>query len=211
VTVVIEDNVAAGSPRSSRALAARAMLVTCVLASSVVVANGAGASWPALSELLLARGTGWLACGTLWLSLCVSPVARLARRVFPGARGPFSAPVLRRALGMTAAWLALAHALVALTGPLEGKYTVMLDTTHLASGLLALAVLLLLLLTSFDAVIQRLRLRYWKPLHRLAFAAALLVLQHLALSPSCPRWLVLSLAGTLALGIALRALPGSTR
>jgi DMSO/TMAO reductase YedYZ heme-binding membrane subunit len=110
---------------------------------------------------------------------------------------------------MPAARLALAHALVVLTGPLEGNYAIMFDRPHRASGLLALAVLLLLLLTSFDTVIQRLHLRYWKPLHRLAFAAALLVLQHLALSPSCPRWLVLSVAGTLVVGLGLRALPSS--
>jgi sulfoxide reductase heme-binding subunit YedZ len=185
------------------------MLVASVLGFAVVAAIGAEAPWSVLTERLFARGTGWLACGMLVVSLCVSPVARLARWLLPSARGPVSAPVLRRALGMAAAWLALAHALVVLTGPLEGNYAIMFDRPHLASGLLALAVLLLLLLTSFDTVIQRLHLRYWKPLHRLAFAAALLVLQHLALSPSCPRWLVLSLAGTLVVGLGLRALPSS--
>lgn len=202
----IQDNVAAGSPREARAYAARVMVIASVLGFAVVIAISAGTPWSVLTELLFARGTGWLACGALWLSLCASPIARVTQRVLPRVRGPVSAPVLRRALGMTAAWLALFHALVALSGPLEGNFAATLDTTHLASGVLALAVLLVLLLTSFDAVIQRLRLRYWKPLHRLAFAAALVVLQHLTLSPSCPRWLVLSLGGSLVGSIALRAL-----
>jgi sulfoxide reductase heme-binding subunit YedZ len=203
----IDDNVAAGAPGRSRAYAARTLLVASGLGLVAVVVVSLGARWLVLGEVLRARGTGWLACGMLWLSLCVSPLARLGNRISSGTRGPVSAPVLRRALGMGAAWLALVHALTALAGPVRGDYAAVLGTTHLASGLSALVVLLVLLVTSFDAVLQRLRLRYWKPLHRLAFAAALLVAQHLALSPSCPRWLVVSLACTLVVSLALRALP----
>jgi len=203
----IEDNAAAVSPKRARAYAARVMFIASVLGLTAVGTIAGGARWLVLQDLIYARGTGWLACGALWLSLCVSPVARLARRAFPNRRAAIPAPVLRRALGMTAAWFAMLHALAALKGPLQNDFAAALDTTHLMAGASALGVLLLLLLTSFDTWIKRLRLRYFKPLHRLAFAAALLVLQHLALSPSCPRWLVLVLTCTFAIGLALRALP----
>lgn len=206
MTTPVEGNVAAASPRQARTRAARLMLIASVLGLVAVGAIAARAPWPVLRDLMYARGTGWLACGALFLSLSVSPVARVLRRVLPGASGPIAAPVLRRALGIAAAGLALVHAIAAIKGPLQGRVAAVLDTAHLASGLTALCVLLLLLSTSFDAVNKRLRLRYFKPLHRLAFAAALLVLQHLVLSPSCPRGLVLALACALGAGIALRAL-----
>lgn len=201
-----DSNLAAGSPKRARRSVALALLTASVLGLLAVGAIAGREPWPVVRALLYARGTGWLACFGLFASLCVTPVARVARRVWPRSRRLSWAPVLRRALGMSAAWLAVLHAIASIKGPLQGDVAAVLDTTHLLAGLSALAVLLVLLLTSFDGVIQLLRLRYFKPLHRLAFAAALLTLQHLALSPSCPRWLVLALGGVLVAGIALRLL-----
>jgi DMSO/TMAO reductase YedYZ heme-binding membrane subunit len=79
-----------------------------------------------------------------------------------------------------------------------------LRSAQLIAGLSALAVLTLLLLTSFAAVITRLRLRYWKELHRLSYAAALLVAQHVLLAPFAGRWLALALLAAVAALLAVR-------
>jgi DMSO/TMAO reductase YedYZ heme-binding membrane subunit len=65
-----------------------------------------------------------------------------------------------------------------------------------------LVLLLVLLATSFARVIALLRLRFFRELHRLAYVAPLLVLQHVLLAPFAPRSLALALvAATFVLGL----------
>jgi DMSO/TMAO reductase YedYZ heme-binding membrane subunit len=151
-------------------------------------------------ELVLARQSGWLAFCTLLLSLTVTPLARIARRVRGTA--PAGAALLRRTLGMTAAWLALLHALFSVSGTLAGNFGAVWSWPHLRAGLTALVVLLLLLLTSFAPVIAFLRVRFFRELHRLAYVAPLLALQHVLLAPFAPRSLALGLVlATCAIGL----------
>ena len=148
-----------------------------------------------------AQASGLLACACLLAALSITPLSALV----PRWRGPSArAKAVRRTLGMTAAWLGLAHASVAFVSVLEAEPRAVFQTAHLCAGLAALAVLLLLLLTSFPSVVRALRLRAWKELHRLSYVAVLLVAQHVALSAFAERRLVLGLLGMIAVLFATR-------
>lgn len=199
-------NETATTPAPLRRTAAARAAFAALLALGLVATLGLRERWPVARELVLARGTGWVALAALLLSLSTTPLARALGRL---RRSPSAAPtfaVARRALGMTAAWLALAHALIALAGTLAGNFAALPSSSHLRAGLTALGVLLALLLTSFARVVSLLRLRFWKELHRLAYLAAFLALQHVLLSPFAPRTLTLALFGATLLTIALRFL-----
>ena len=141
-----------------------------------------------------AQASGLLACALLLAALSISPLSAL----LPSWRGPSArAKALRRRLGISAACLALAHAAVAFFGRLGAQPSALLQTSQLYAGMGALGLLLLLLLTSFPVVVRKLRLSAWKEFHRLVYLAALLVLQHVLLSPFADRRLVLGLVGAL--------------
>jgi DMSO/TMAO reductase YedYZ heme-binding membrane subunit len=64
-----------------------------------------------------------------------------------------------------------------------------------------------MLATSFPPLVRRLRVRLWKPLHRLGYLVAILALDHVLLSPFAPRAITLALfALFFAFGL-LRLLP----
>lgn len=151
------------------------------------------------TALLALRASGWIAAIALLGAIAASPIARLVPRT-AGRIGR-----VRRALGITAGSVAIGHALVALATYLEpgDRWASIASIAWLRSGALALAVLVPLLLTSFPGPTRILRVRAWKPLHRLAYPAILLVLHHLVLGPFAPRsWLV---AMTVLVGLALAA------
>jgi sulfoxide reductase heme-binding subunit YedZ len=194
-------NEAAGAARAARRTSALTVACAAAAGFGLVAWFAARASWAVAQQLLFTRGSGWLALSTLLLSLSCTPAGRIAAR-FGFSRMP-SVAVLRRALGMGAAWLALLHALIALSRTLSWNWAATWHWPHLRAGLTALAVLVLLLATSFNAVIARLRLTFFKELHRLAYVAALLSLQHLLLAPFAPRGFALSLfSAVLLLGFA---------
>jgi sulfoxide reductase heme-binding subunit YedZ len=203
-------NAAAGAAKGTRR---RAALVATAFAALSLFAVGAWASgnpWIPARDLAYERGTGWAALVALFASLLVTPLARLSARAGRTPGFVLQLP-MRRALGMTAAWLALSHAFAALKGTLDWNWTALWSWPHLRSGALALGVLLILLVTSFGAVVARLRLRFWRELHRLAYAVPLLVLSHVLLSPFAPRIVALSSVGAVyALGL-LRYLPSERR
>jgi DMSO/TMAO reductase YedYZ heme-binding membrane subunit len=183
-------NDAAAAPVSSRRKTARAVGLLALAAFAVVCARAAGERWAPARASTAARDSGWVAFATLLLSLSVTPLARIAARLHAAVP---AAPVVRRALGMASAWLALLHAFITLQGTLAWNFSAVWNWPHLRAGLGALAILLVLLLTSFARVIALLRLRFFRELHRLSYAAPLLVLQHVALSPFGPRALALGL------------------
>ena len=197
-------NSAAGSASRARrriALSVGAVSVLAVLATSAWAFGQASVPARALSS---SRGTGWVAFGALALSLLVTPLSRVAARTTTSAA---RYALLRRALGMSAAWLALGHALLSLSGTLDWNWTALWSWPHLRAGLTALFILLVLLATSFTAVIAALRLRFWRELHRLVYLVPLLVAQHALLSPFASRtWVLLLLSGLGVLGLA-RLLP----
>lgn len=192
----------------------RARQVTVAASALLLLAILAGAAlrpYPLARELWLIRASGYGALGALFLALSMTPLGRLAARAVPGRTMantvPAIWPALRRAFGIAAAWWALAHAAVGLATYLRGSWAAVLDWPHLRAGALALAILAVLLATSFPRLVRLLRVRLWKQLHRLAYVAAIFVFQHLMLSPFAPRRLVLALFATLAAVALLRFLP----
>jgi sulfoxide reductase heme-binding subunit YedZ len=155
--------------------------------------------------IALSRITGWLAIALLVGALAITPIARLGRR-------PHLAPI-RRWLGIATAVAAAGHGAVGIAFylPSGDRMATLRDVSWLRSGALAVVVLGPLLLTSFPRVVARLRIGLWKPLHRLAYAAALLALHHVLLAPFAPRsWgiglaLVLAVLAVCRLPIAGRA------
>ncbi len=165
-----------------------------------------GRGWAFERELFLVRASGWGAILALAATLWASPGGRAIAWVRPGwASGHVAAS--RRALGLTAAALATVHGAYALRTYLADALDHVLDLSWVRAGLLGWTVLAALALTSFPSVIRVLRVKAWKPLHRLAYVAGGLALQHALLAPLTPRGWLLALAGaTVAVG-ALRWLP----
>lgn len=160
-------------------------------------------------SVVWARVAGYHALIALGASLCISPLQRVRGwldRSFKGRRRlaasgaseehPASGdapahPVgrnsgggarLRRALGLASTASASLHSVLGMySSPLQLAEQV--EDAHLRFGFGALLVLLLLALTSFPRLVQRLRLRSWKELHRLAYVAFPLALLHGLLGP----------------------------
>jgi len=181
-------------------------------AVALIYARVGATGWDAFYAQRLTRSTGWCALIALLLSLSCSPARRLLRmsRMPEVARESATAlPALRRSLGMTSAVFAAAHALIGLFGPLGGALLPIWTWTYLRAGLVAFAVLALLFATSSPRLNRRLRVREFKPLHRLVYAALPSVLLHVALGPFSAAWATLMLAcvsvGLLALRLGTRA------
>lgn len=197
-----------GRDRKPR-VAAWVVLALSLAALSVValLVRIRGGTWGPTRALWLARGTGWSALGALMLALSATPAGRLLARLRPRLHVSPWIAAFRRAFGIAAATLALLHAATVLAGYLRGAWAALLSFAYLRAGLVALAILLVMLATSFPLLVRRLHVRLWKPLHRLGYLAALLVLDHLLLSPFSPRALTLELfAALFAIGL-LRLLP----
>ena len=90
---------------------------------------------------------------------------------------------VRRALGVSVAYFALGHALLAVWGQLGGLSQLGLLPSifqlSLWYGVVALGVLLLMAAASFDGVIRWMGFGYWKWLQRLGYVAGVLVIVHM--------------------------------
>lgn len=161
--------------------------------------------------ILASRATGWAAALLLLGALAATPLARLFERV--GGRAPARLAVARRAMGIASASFASAHGVLGLALYLESgdRWATITQVTWIRSGALALALLLPLLATSFPRLTVALRIRLWKPLHRLAYVAAVLVVHHVLLTPFAPRTWGISLAVSLVLAALGRAIPRAAR
>ena len=196
-------NAAAVTARELRArVALRVGVLACVALATTLI-PAARDPWPVTRALGLARGSGLVACGALFCALAVTPLSWAVRSA---SLGSSRAAVLRRALGMAAAWLALVHAVIAFVGVLGADARALAQTSHLIAGVTALCVLCVLLSTSYAGVVRVLRLRAWKELHRASYLAALLVVEHVALSAFAERRLVLALLGLTAALLGARLL-----
>lgn len=89
----------------------------------------------------------------------------------------------RRAIGVSAFYFALLHAGVAIWGQFGGiaqlQYLPTLFKWSLIGGTFGLFVLMIMAATSFDKVIGFMTFRKWKWLHRLVYAAGILVILHI--------------------------------
>ena len=192
-----------------RRAAAWVVLGLSVAALGVVAlfVRSRGGTWGPTRALWLTRGTGWCALGALMIALSATPAGRLLARLRPASRRLPAVASFRRAFGVAAASLALCHPATALGGYLRGAWAAVWSFSYLRAGLVALVILFAMLVTSFPLLVRGLRVRLWKPLHRLGYLAALLVLDHLLLAPFAPRALTLELfAALFAIGL-FRLLP----
>ncbi len=123
--------------------------------------------------------TGWAAALLLLASLATRPL-----RQWVG--GGWTA--WRRALGLASAALVAAHVLVVWRSGWGLEAIQLLTEPHLRSGATATAVLCFMTLTSFPRLLRALRLGHWRLLHRAVYAAALLVIHHIALSAHAEPW-----------------------
>lgn len=167
-----------------------AALVLAIVLGAVGLSRG----WALERELFWLRASGWLAVSALLLALSATPLGRLIGLASRRPLGPWIAS-LRRALGISAAALATLHGALALRTYLGGSLAHLWDLPWVRGGVLAWAILLALWITSYPRIVERLRVRSWKPLHRLAYVAALFALQHTLLSPLAPRGWVLGVFG----------------
>jgi len=153
---------------------------------ALVAASGLlGLSWlwpgptgPVPAQVTAILRTGWAAALFLFASLAMRPLRRWL--------GAWTA--WRRALGLASAALLIAHMLVVWRSGWGLEPMLLLTEPHLRSGATATMVLLLMTLTSFPSLLRALRLGHWRLLHRAVYAAALLVLHHIALSAHAEPW-----------------------
>ncbi len=118
----------------------------------------------------------WLSVLYLTLALLVSPVAKL----FPKIPGKSIIYDSRRALGISAAWFAALHMLITYFKQFGGINPLQLPATYQRSmllGVIALAILIAMAATSVNAIMKKWGV-WWFRLHRLVYAAIILVLVH---------------------------------
>lgn len=109
----------------------------------------------------------------------------------------------RRAIGVSAFYFALLHASIALFGQLGGiselQYLPDLFKWSLLGGTVALLVLAVMAITSFDTVIKFMTFRKWKWLHRLVYVAGVFVILHIWTIGTHLAYIELQIAGYAAL------------
>lgn len=89
----------------------------------------------------------------------------------------------RRAIGVSAAYFAILHLCIALWGQLGGfdeltRLPTLMQQSLLLGGI-ATVILVIMTLTSFDAVVKYMTYARWKLLHRLTYVAFILVVIHI--------------------------------
>ncbi len=120
-----------------------------------------------------------LICIVYWyIALIISPVGYVVGK----PRMKYWA-YARRAIGVSAFYFALLHSVVAVWGQLGGigqlQYLPTLFQWSLTGGGIALAILLVMAVTSFDGVVARMTFRWWKWLHRLVYVGGVLAILHI--------------------------------
>jgi len=178
------------------------ILAAATGASTVMAAL---ASIGASSDHWLARATGAAAITLLLASISTSPIASHVPAAWSVALRS-----ARRRLGIAAACVASVHALLAASAYLVPITLAPFGAlAWLRHGAIALAILIVLGITSFPAVARALRIRAWSSLHRLAYVAVIFASLHLLAVPFAGvRWGLLAL-GVAALSLGARLIPRS--
>lgn len=132
-----------------------------------------------LFRIRLQQVYGFVAIGFWYFALLATPLSTIF-----GKQGVMAQYLyIRRALGVSAAYFAVLHMLVSLFGQLGGVTGVMQLQGRfrlaLVFGFIGVCVLLVMAVTSFDRVIRKLTFPRWKWIHRIGYAAGVLVYAHL--------------------------------
>lgn len=213
--MILDEPRAPGARRNRRRLRHHALIAAVVAVGIAVLGRVPQAPGDGTVEFRLSYATAWVGLGLLAATLSLGPL-----RVLRGLRLPLSID-LRRDLGIWSGVVAVAHVVVGLQVHLttaawfryfvpEQGSGLRTDRFGLANltGLVAVAVIVLLLALSSDAAVRALGRRRWKRLHRLSYVLFALVGVHtvlyLTLEDRGPAYLVLTGIG-LALVVALQA------
>lgn len=185
--------------------AAAASAVATVVALALAPLLPAGLSTAQRLSLV----SGYTSLIALLLTLCLGPL-----NVLLGRRNPFSSD-LRRDAGLMAALTGLLHTAISLTNHFDGDVVLYFfdgrplgiralraDAFGLGSwlGLVAVALLLALSLTSSDAALRRLGRRTWKRIQRSNYVLSCIAVVHTALF-----WFSLRRAGLVVLFVSAAA------
>lgn len=131
-----------------------------------------------LQLIRLQQTYGFIGLAFLYFALLATPLTK----VFPNIRGKNTYLHARRALGVSAFFFSLLHAVIAFFGQLGALSGVQFLTDRYQLSLLlggfTLIVLAAMALTSFDKVIDRMGFPRWKKLHRLIYLGGIAVLIH---------------------------------
>ncbi len=199
-------NEAAALPAQFHRRARRVVLLLCALPLAYSVVRAATERYALGRALGLAHDTGWLALGLLSASLATSPVARWLRSRADTADVASWLAALRRSLGIGCGLCALVHAALAFVVLLHARAQLLWSWPHLRAGECALLIVLGLTLTSFSTVVRALRLRHWKELHRLAYAALGFATLHVLQSSFASVAVALACVGGASMLLAVRVL-----
>lgn len=161
-------------------LRSRYLLWVVLALPAVFMVNGYWRETLVYGEVVHASGE--TAARLLIVTMAATPLCLM----FPGARLPRWLLVNRRYLGVAAFGYALLHAVTYLAR--KADVAAIIDEAleaGMATGWLAMVLMLLLAVTSNDASVRRLR-QAWKALHRWVYAAAVLTYLHWVLSAFDP-------------------------
>lgn len=152
---------------------------------------------------------GLLSVVLVYIAILLTPLSKLFDKTRPWLSRLLFA---RRAIGVSAAYFALLHTLIALFGQLGGPGGLALlpglFLSAVVMGIVALVILLLMAATSFDAVIKVMTFRRWKWLHRFVYLAGGLIIVHIWLIGSHARqpWIAWAAFAAIAVLLALESL-----
>ena len=129
-----------------------------------------------LEAIRIQEAYGWLSVLCLALVLMIGPLTKLVPHL-PGKEIVFDS---RRALGLSAAWFSLLHALIVYFKQFQGSNPLQLPTTYqqaMLLGVIALLILGAMAATSVNAIIKHWGI-WWFRLHRLIYFAVVVILVH---------------------------------
>lgn len=133
-----------------------------------------------LFSIRLAEIYAWLATICLTIAVSIGPTFKVFKNL-PGRRQFFDS---RRLLGVSAAWFATIHTLIAYIALFKAPNPFSLPSAYqrsFAAGLVALIILLAMAFTSFDKAFKGMGV-WWFRLHRFVYVAVGLTLLHAFLS-----------------------------
>jgi DMSO/TMAO reductase YedYZ heme-binding membrane subunit len=121
---------------------------------------------------------GLLAMVYWYIALIISPLKSVI-----STHSLRQATFARRAIGVSAAYFVLLHAVIATWGQLGGlgalQYLPTMFKWSLIGGGITAFVLLIMAATSFDSIVKQMTYARWKALHRVGYAAFIIVLLHI--------------------------------
>lgn len=145
---------------------------------------------------------GFLSLAYLYSALIISPLGYVI-----GKERVSHLAFARRAIGVSSFYFAALHGAVALFGQLGGFANLAnlpdIFKWSLLFGAVTLVILGLMAITSFDKVVQFMTFRKWKWLHRLVYAAGVLIILHVWMIGTHLAYSWVQIIAVIAIGLLL--------